>query len=245
MEEDKERLDIFIHKKGLVGSRKTASDLIKDEKVLVNSVVVTKPSKEIDINSKIEILELPKYVSRAGLKLEKALDTFNINVKNKIALDIGSSTGGFTDCLLQRSIQKVYAVDVGTDQLHEKIRNDSRVISMEQTDIRKLESLGDKVDFVVVDVSFISLELILPNIKRFLKDDGEVVVLVKPQFEVGKEKIGKGGIVKDEEDRLEVLEKIKSFCSNLGFKINGEIESPIKGGGGNLEFLLYLSNNVV
>ena len=242
MAEDKERLDIFIHKKGLVGSRKTASDLIKDEKVLVNGVVVTKPSKEIDINSKIEILELPKYVSRAGLKLEKALDIFNINVKNKIALDIGSSTGGFTDCLLQRGIQKVYAVDVGTDQLHEKIRNDSRVISMEQTDIRKLENLRDKVDFVVVDVSFISLELVLPNIKRFLKNGGEVMVLVKPQFEVGKEKIGKGGIVKEEKDRISVLEKIKKVCEDLNFKIEGQTESPIKGGDGNVEYLLYLKN---
>ncbi len=240
MTEDKERLDVFIYKKGFVGSRKIASDLIKAGKVFVNGVVIVKPSKEIDINSKIEILELPKYVSRAGLKLEKALDTFDIDVKNKVVLDIGSSTGGFTDCLLQRNIQKVYAVDVGTDQLHEKIKNDEKVVSMEKTDVRNIESFPEKIDLVVVDVSFISLELVLPSIKKFLKNNGEVVVLVKPQFEVGKEKIGRGGIVKDEKDRIDVLEKMKKFCEGLGFKIEGQIESPIKGGDGNVEYLLYL-----
>ncbi len=240
MSESKERLDIFIYKKGFVGSRKISSDLIKAGKVFVNGVVVTKPSKEIDINSEIEISELPKYVSRAGLKLEKALDTFDIDVENKVALDIGSSTGGFTDCLLQRNIQKVYAVDVGTDQLHDKIKNDERVVSMEKTDIRNIDSLPEKIDLVVIDVSFISLELILPSVRKFLKNNGEVVVLVKPQFEVGKEKIGKGGIVKNEKDKIEVLEKIKKVCDGLNFKIEGQIESPIKGGDGNVEYLLYL-----
>jgi 23S rRNA (cytidine1920-2'-O)/16S rRNA (cytidine1409-2'-O)-methyltransferase len=241
MSENKERLDILIHKRALVESRKIASDLIKAGKVFVNGEVVIKPSKEFHEDSEVEISELPKYVSRAGLKLEKALDTFNIDVKSKIALDVGSSTGGFTDCLLQKGIRKVYAVDVGTNQLHEKIKSDERVISFEQTDIRKIENLPEKVDLVVIDVSFISLELILPSVKKFLKDNGKIIVLVKPQFEVGKEKIGKGGIVKEENDRLEVLEKIKRISGGLGFEIKGQIESPIKGGDGNIEYLLYLT----
>ena len=241
LESKKERLDILLFKKGLVDSRKIASDLIKEGKVFVSGEKVTKASKEFFNDVNIEITELPKFVGRAGLKLEKALDTFNISVLDKVALDVGSSTGGFTDCLLQRGVKKVYAVDVGTDQLRQELKNDTRVVSMEQTDIRNVESLGDKADLVVIDVSFISLKLILPSILKFLKDNGEIIALVKPQFEVGKDNIGKGGIVKDEKDRMDVLEKIKKLSLDLGLKVLGEIDSPIKGGDGNIEYLLYLS----
>lgn len=236
----KDRLDVLLFKKGLVASRKIASDLIKEGKVFVSGEKVIKASKEFYDDVNIEITELPKFVGRAGLKLEKALDTFNINVKDKIALDVGSSTGGFTDCLLQRGTKKVYAVDVGTDQLREELKNDIRVVSMEQTDIRSIESLSEKVDLIVIDVSFISLRLILPSVLKFLKDNGEIVTLIKPQFEVGKDNLGKGGIVKEEKDRLDVLENVKKFSLDLGLKVLGEIESPIKGGDGNTEYLLYL-----
>jgi 23S rRNA (cytidine1920-2'-O)/16S rRNA (cytidine1409-2'-O)-methyltransferase len=241
IDDKKERLDILLFKKGLVDSRKIASDLIKEGKVFVSGEKVTKASKEFFDDVKIDITELPKFVGRAGLKLEKALDTFDINLKDKVALDVGSSTGGFTDCLLQRGIKKVYAVDVGTDQLREELKNNTRVVSMEQTDIRNIESLPDKVDLVVIDVSFISLKFILPSVLKFLKENGEIVALVKPQFEVGKDNICKGGIVKEEKDRIDVLEKIKKLSLDLGLKVLGEIESPIKGGDGNVEYLLYLS----
>ncbi|MDD4803883.1 MAG: TlyA family RNA methyltransferase [Candidatus Pacebacteria bacterium] len=240
MSENKERLDVLIFKKGLVDSRKIASDLIKEGKVFVSGEKVTKASKEFSDNVEIEITELPKFVGRAGLKLEKTLDTFNINVTDKVALDVGSSTGGFTDCLLQRSARKVYAVDVGTDQLRGELKNNPRVISMEQTDIRSIGSLPEKVDLIVIDVSFISLELVLPSVLKFLKDGGKIVTLVKPQFEVGKDNLGKGGIVKDDTARFAVLEKIKNLSLKLGLKVLGEIESPIKGGDGNTEYLLYL-----
>lgn len=240
VESQKERLDVLLFKKGLVDSRKIASDLIKEGKVFVSGEKITKASKEFFDDVKIEITELPKFVGRAGLKLEKAIEVFNINIMGKVALDVGSSTGGFTDCLLQRGAKKVYAVDVGTDQLREELKNDIRVISMEQTDIRSVEIFPEKVDLVVIDVSFISLELVLPSVLKFLKDGGEIITLVKPQFEVGKDNLGKGGIVKDDIARVEVLENIKKLSLKLGLKILGEIESPIKGGDGNVEYLLYL-----
>ena len=240
LENQKERLDVLLFKKGLVSSRKIASDLIKEGKVLVLGEKITKASKEFFNDVKIEITDLPKFVGRAGLKLERVLDFFNVDVSNKVALDVGSSTGGFTDCLIQRGIRKVYAVDVGTDQLREELKKDNRVVSMEQTDIRSIKSLPEKIDLIVIDVSFISLKLIIPSVLKFLKENGEVIVLVKPQFEVGKNNLGKGGIVKDDIARVEVLEKIKEFVNTLSLKLLGEIESPIKGGDGNVEYLLYL-----
>ncbi|MFA5934287.1 MAG: TlyA family RNA methyltransferase [Candidatus Paceibacterota bacterium] len=240
----KERLDVLLFKKGLVDSRKIASDLIKEGKVFVLGEKVTKASKEFFDDVKIEITELPKFVGRAGLKLERALDTFNIDVTDMVALDVGSSTGGFTDCLLQRGVNKVYAVDVGTGQLREELKNDSRVVSIEQTDIRSIESLPEKVDIVVIDVSFISLELVMPSVLKFLKEGGKIITLVKPQFEVGKDNLGKGGIVKDDVARLAVLDKIKNLSFKLGLKVLGEIESPIKGGDGNTEYLLYLASSL-
>jgi 23S rRNA (cytidine1920-2'-O)/16S rRNA (cytidine1409-2'-O)-methyltransferase len=234
----KKRLDILLFELGLVDSRKKASDLIKEGKVIVDDIIVNKPSKEFFGNEKIEITEVLKYVSRAGLKLEGAHKEFNFDIENKIAIDVGSSTGGFTDFLLQNGIKKVYAIDVGTDQLAEKLRNDNRVVSLEKTDIRKVK-IPEKIDLAVVDVSFISLELVLPSVVKLLKEKGKIIALVKPQFEVGKENISKGGIVKDEKAKLLILEKIKIFAENLGLKIKGEIISPIKGGDGNEEYLLY------
>lgn len=235
----KKRLDILLFELGLVDSRKKASDLIKDGKVFINGIVVNKPSKEFVGDEKIEITEALKYVSRAGLKLEGAYKNFNFDIKDKIAVDVGSSTGGFTDFLLQNGIKKVYAVDVGTSQLVEKLRSDSRVVSLEKTDIRKAE-LPEKVDLAVIDVSFISLEIVLPSVINLLKEKGEIIALVKPQFEVGKENIGKGGIVKDDQAKFFILEKIKNFAGKLGLKIKEEMISPITGGDGNEEYFLYL-----
>jgi len=238
---NKKRLDILLFDKKLVESRKIASDLIKEGKVFVNKLKIFKPSKEVGEDDKIEITEIPKYVSRAGLKLDGALKEFKISVSDKVALDVGSSTGGFTDCLLQNGIKKVYAVDVGTDQLNYKIKADSRVVSIEKTDIRNIRELQEKVDLAVVDVSFISLEKVLPTVIKFIKDSAEIIALVKPQFEVGKENLGKGGIVKDSELQKAVVEKIKTFAQSLNLKIVEEMESPIKGGDGNTEYLLHLN----
>jgi 23S rRNA (cytidine1920-2'-O)/16S rRNA (cytidine1409-2'-O)-methyltransferase len=237
----KKRLDILLFELGLVDSRKKASDLIKEGKVFVDGFLVNKPSKEFFGNEKIEITEVLKYVSRAGLKLEGAYKEFKFDIKDKVAVDVGTSTGGFTDFLLQNGVKKVYAVDVGTNQLVEKLKNDNRVVSLEKTDIRKVE-LPEKADLAVVDVSFISLELVLHSIVKLLKEDGEIVVLVKPQFEVGKENISKGGIVKDEKAKKLVLENIKKNAESLGLKVVGEMISPIKGGDGNEEYFLYIKN---
>lgn len=238
----KKRVDILISEKGLTASRKIASDLIKEGKVFVDGKILKKPSKEIDVLSKIEITEQPKYVSRAGLKLEHAIKEFKVDVKDKTALDIGSSTGGFTDFLLQNGIKKVFAIDVGTSQLHEKIKNDSRVVSLEKTDIRNIDKLPEKIDLAVIDVSFISLTNILEKVADLIKKDGEIVALVKPQFELEKNKLNRKGIVKSEEYQKEALEKVKNFAEKIGLKIKGETTSPILGGDGNTEYFLYLTS---
>lgn len=236
----KKRLDILLFEKGLVTSRKIASDLIKEGKVIVNGEKIIKPSKEIIEDANIEVTEVPKFVSRAGLKLEGALKKFGLSVAGEVVLDVGSSTGGFTDCLLQNGVKKVYAIDVGTDQLSDKIRKDNRVVSMEKTDIRNIRELPEKADLAVIDVSFISLDKVLPVTVKFLTDKAEIITLVKPQFEVGKENLGKGGIVKDPELQNAVIEKTKNLAQTLNLKIVGEMESPIKGGDGNNEYLLHL-----
>ncbi len=236
----KQRLDILIFQKGLVSSRKIASDLIKEGKVLVNKEKISKPSKEIDEVSEIEITEQPKYVSRAGLKLEHAIKEFGVDVSNKTILDCGASTGGFTDFLLQNGAKKIFAVDVGTNQLHEKVKNNSKVVSLEKTDIREIKSLPEKIDLTVVDVSFISLTNILEKLKELTKEGGEIVTLVKPQFELEKSKLNKKGIVKSEEYQKEALGKIKDYAKEIGLKVMNETISPILGGDGNLEYFLYL-----
>jgi 23S rRNA (cytidine1920-2'-O)/16S rRNA (cytidine1409-2'-O)-methyltransferase len=240
MSDDKKRLDIEIFERKLVESRRIAVDLIESGKVFVDSKQITKPSQKVSSGQKIEVTEIPKYVSRAGLKLEGALEDFNINPNGLIVLDVGSSTGGFTDCLLQKGVKKVYAVDVGNGQFKEKLKSDVRVVLMENTDIREVNGLPDEIDLVVVDVSFISLRLVLPKVFELVKVNGIVICLVKPQFEVGKDNVGKGGIVKDENQQKQVVEEIKFFAKTLGFDILGETKSKVVGQDGNQEYLLYL-----
>ena len=236
------RLDILITERKLVKSRNVAIDLIKKGFVKVAGEIITKAAKDyLDLpDLKIEILEQPKYVGRGGLKLEKALTEFKIIPTDLICLDVGSSTGGFTDCLLQHGAKKVYAVDVGTDQLDETLKNNPQVISLEQTDIRNIKNLDEKIDLAVIDVSFISLEAILPATVNLLKKEGKIIALVKPQFETPKEAKNKNGIVKTAEIREQVLENIKNYCQKIGLKILGKTDSPILGGSGNKEYLILL-----
>lgn len=240
------RFDILLTTKKLVKSRSVAIDLIKKGKVSINGETITKPAKDFSNpdNLSIKILELPKYVGRGGFKLEKALTEFKINPAGLIILDVGSSTGGFTDCLLQSGALKIYAVDVGTDQFDPKLKKDSRIILMEKTDIRDIKFLPEKPDLAVIDVSFISLELILPTVKNILKKDGQIVALVKPQFETPKGEKNKNGVVKTDKIRGQVLENIKNYCQKIDLKILGVTESSILGGSGNKEYLIWLQNNI-
>lgn len=234
----KERLDRALVSRNLVRSRTEAQELIRHGKVLVNKQVISKPSFEVSDADIIRVTERLPYVSRGGLKLQHALEHFAIDVRAKIVLDIGSSTGGFTDCLLQNGAVRVYAVDVGTFQMEQKLRGDSRVVLMEQTDIRNLSQLPEKVDGIVIDVSFISLEHIFPSITRFLKPGGFVIALVKPQFEVGRGNLNKHGVVINEETRKAALTKILTVATQSDLTIKNVTESPILGGDGNKEFLL-------
>ncbi len=237
------RLDVEMVSRAVVKSRSLAQSLIKDGMVFVNGCNVNKASFGISDEDVIEIRgELPKYVGRGGLKLEKAIDVFGVNLSGLVCIDVGASTGGFTDCMLQKGAKTVYAVDVGRDQLDEKLRNDKRVISLEGTDIRfAAEKIPEKANFISADVSFISLKLILGTIKLLLKKEGKAVALIKPQFEVGKSGIGKGGIVKNPLLREKAVKEIKEFAEALGFRCEGLTESPVKGGDGNTEYLIYLS----
>ncbi|MCK9442963.1 MAG: TlyA family RNA methyltransferase [Tissierellaceae bacterium] len=239
----KKRADVILFEKGLVESREKAKRVIMEGAVFIGDRRVEKPGEKLHEDSEIFIKENPiSYVSRGGLKLEKAIELFAIDMKNIVAMDIGASTGGFTDCMLKNGASKVYAVDVGYGQLDWKLRNDSRVVVMERTNIRNvgIEHIGGDVDFISIDVSFISLRLVLPVAKDLLKDSGEVVALIKPQFEAGKDKVGKKGIIRDKNVHLEVLESVASFSNNLGFGIKGVTFSPITGATGNIEFLIYL-----
>lgn len=233
------RIDIALKDK-LGISRQKARALIEEGKVRVNGSVVVKPAYEVSKEDKIEAddSDILKYVGRGGLKLERALNVFDISIKGLCCIDIGASTGGFTDCLLKNGAQKVYAVDVGSGQLAEILRYDTRVISMENTDIRK--AVLPQADFICVDVSFISIEKILDRIYEILKDDGNGVVLIKPQFEAGREHLNRNGIVKNPKVHKNVLCKVITSAQNTGFDIKGLIPSPIKGGDGNREYLMYL-----
>ena len=237
------RLDIELVQRSLAKSRTLAQSLIKDGMVYVNGGRVQKPSFEITAADEITVEgDLPKYVGRGGIKLEKAIIDFNITLHGLTCIDAGASTGGFTDCMLQNGAKLVYAVDVGSSQLDEKLRNDKRVISLENLDIRNAaEKIPEKADFITADLSFISLKLVLSDIKKLLKPSGSAVALIKPQFEVGKSGLGKHGVVKDEALRNQAVEEIKRFAADLGFTVNGVITSPITGGEGNTEYLIYLS----
>ncbi|MBO8160978.1 MAG: TlyA family RNA methyltransferase [Thermosipho sp. (in: Bacteria)] len=241
MSSKKKRLDLILVEKGLVESREKAKRLIMSGKVIVNNEMVDKPGKLFGENIDIRIKEQEKYVSRGGYKIEGAWESFRFEIKDKVACDIGSSTGGFTDFLLQNDVKKVYCVDVGYGQLHWKIRNNPKVIVMERMNARTLE-LNEKVDLVVCDVSFISLKKIFPTIKKILKEDGKAIVLVKPQFEAGRDKVGKGGIVRSKEIHKEVLCDIIENASEFGLYPNNLDYSKIKGTDGNIEFFLELVN---
>ncbi|MBE5969178.1 MAG: TlyA family RNA methyltransferase [Lachnospiraceae bacterium] len=239
----KERLDVLMVKKGLVESRQKASALIMSGIVYVDGEKEDKAGTKIDENLNIEIRgKTLKYVSRGGLKLEKAINEFNISLDGLICMDIGASTGGFTDCMLQNGAKKVYSVDVGHGQFAWKLRNDERVVVMEKTNIRYVtqDDIADKLDFASVDVSFISLSKVLNAAYHLLKDDGQMVCLIKPQFEAGREKVGKKGVVRDKSTHIEVIENVLKFTKELGFKILNLSFSPIKGPEGNIEYLMYI-----
>ena len=233
------RLDQLLVLKGIAESREKAKVLIMAGNVIVDGKVLDKPGKLVDINSDIKLKEGLKYVSRGGLKLETALNCFKLNVENFICLDIGSSTGGFVDCLLKFGAKKVYAVDVGKNQLHEKLRKDERVIYYEEKDARDLteNEILEKVDLITIDVSFISLTKIIPSVIKFLKENGYLLVLVKPQFELERKYV-KNGVVRDENLRMLAVEKIKNFLKNLNFEIIGVCKSYPPGPKGNEEFFI-------
>lgn len=235
------RLDVYLSDNNIVKSRSLAATLIKQGSVEVNGRICTKPSFTVGDGDNVKIIgELPKYVGRGGLKLERALAHYRLHLDGAVCIDIGASTGGFTDCMLQNGAAKVYSVDVGTDQLDEKLRNDSRVISMEKTDIRNCVGTLPQVDFISIDVSFISLKLVLPSAFALLKDGGECVALIKPQFEAGKAHLSKNGIVRDTKVHKKVCDDIAEFASAVGFERSEIIPSPITGGDGNTEYLIYL-----
>lgn len=240
----KERLDIFLVAKGYFETRSKAQAAIMAGNILVDEQKIDKPGTQIKEDAKIrEIGKKLPYVSRGGLKLEKALKNFIIDIKDKIFADIGASTGGFTDCALQNGAQKVYAVDVGYGQLAWKLRTDERVVNMERTNARTLDenSLDDKIDIATIDVAFISLSKILPSVLKLLAPDGCVIALIKPQFEAGKENVGKKGVVRDPKIHEAVINNIIDMSINIGFFVSGLEYSPVKGPEGNIEYLLYLT----
>jgi len=244
MNKEKYRLDIFLVQNGLIETRSKAQQLIKDGLIKVNDKICKKSGTLVSLKDKIEVLKNLSYVSRGGIKLEYALKNFKIDVRNKVCLDIGASTGGFTDCLLQHGAKLVYAVDVGHNQLHPRLKNNPQVLSFEGVDIRNFVLPQDvKVDLICVDVSFISLTLILEVIRKFVDNNGEIIILIKPQFEVGINKINKKGIVKNEKDIKDVLKKVLQEAQKLGLSPFGLITSPILGKNGNREYLAYLKLN--
>ncbi|MBP2642261.1 MAG: tlyA [Firmicutes bacterium] len=239
----KERLDVLVVERGLVASRERAKTSIMAGKVLVNGQKIDKAGTMIATDAVITMTgDAIGYVSRGGLKLAKALAVFSIDLTDKVVADIGASTGGFTDCALKNGAAKVYAIDVGYGQLAWSLRTNPKVVNMERTNIRKVtpSDFGEPLDFISIDVAFISLDKVLPVVKTILADHGEVVALIKPQFEAGREKVGKKGVVKDPAIHIEVIDRIIAFASELGFGIADLNSSPIKGPEGNIEYLLHL-----
>ncbi len=242
----KERLDLLLVSRNLAPSREKAKAMIMEGNVFVENQREDKAGSMFPSDCKIEIHgSTLKYVSRGGLKLEKAILRFGTALSGKICMDIGASTGGFTDCMLQNGAKKVYAVDVGYGQFAWKLRTDDRVVCMEKTNIRYVtpSDLSDCLDFASVDVSFISLTKVLEPVQKLLTDDGEMVCLIKPQFEAGREKVGKKGVVRDKDVHKEVITKVASFAKTIGFAVLDLDYSPIKGPEGNIEYLLYLKKN--
>ena len=239
----KKRLDVLLVEKGLAASREKAKAIIMSGIVYVDGEKEDKAGSTFAETAGIEVRgKTLQYVSRGGLKLEKAMKVFPIELTGKVCMDVGASTGGFTDCMLQNGAVKVYSVDVGHGQLAWSLRNDERVVCMEKTNIRyvKPEDIDDKIEFASVDVSFISLSMVLPPLRELLTDDAEVVCLIKPQFEAGREKVGKKGVVREKSTHVEVIEKVLDFTKENGFEILGLTFSPVKGPEGNIEYLMHI-----
>lgn len=239
----KERLDVILVNNGLASSRDNAKRTIMAGLVTVDGIVETKSGQKFDVDSEFKVKDkLLKYVSRGGLKLEKAIQSFSIKLNGCYAVDMGASTGGFTDCMLMNGALKVYALDVGYGQLDYKLRVDPRVINMEKTNIRYLDTtlIEEPIDFISIDVSFISLRHMFPVASKILKDTGAVMCLIKPQFEAGREQVGKKGIVRDSKVHVEVIENVIGYASDNGLYPHGLDYSPVKGTKGNIEYLLYL-----
>ena len=242
------RLDVYLYEKGYFESREKARIAIMEGNVYVNNQKEDKPGTIIKEDAVVEYRgEKLKYVSRGGYKLEKAKEVFKLDFEDKICMDIGASTGGFTDLMLQGNAKLVYAIDSGTNQLDYRLRTDDRVVVLENTNARylKKENIKDEyVDVITIDVSFISLTKIIPVVKNFLKDDGFLVALIKPQFEAGKEKVEKNGVIRDKKVHIDVIDEIVTFCKNESLYIAGLDFSPIKGPAGNIEFLIYLKKEI-
>ena len=243
---EKKRLDVLLFEKGLAPSRERAQRLIMAGSVYVNEQKSDKPGTAVPCDAKIEVrgADIP-FVSRGGLKLNKAVERFGLTLDGVTAMDIGASTGGFTDCMLQNGAKRVYAVDVGYGQLAWKLRTDERVVNLERTNIRYVTpgQLGERLDFASVDVSFISLRLVLPVLMELLKEGGEAVCLIKPQFEAGKGKVGKKGVVREPEIHLEVIEAVTAVARSLGFSLLHLDFSPVRGPEGNIEYLMHLKKD--
>ena len=247
MAKNKTRLDVALVEKGLAESREKAKAIIMSGIVYVNNQKSDKAGKDVSPDDTIEVRgKTLKYVSRGGLKLEKAMECFPISLEGKICMDVGASTGGFTDCMIMNGAVKVYSVDVGYGQLAWKLRNDERVVCMEKTNIRYVtpEDIADKIDFSSIDVSFISLTKVLLPVKNLLTDDGQIVCLIKPQFEAGREKVGKHGVVRDKAVHIEVIEMVINYAISIGFEILNLEFSPVKGPEGNIEYLLHLQKHI-
>jgi len=234
------RLDLLLVDHGLVESREKARALIMAGEAVVEGQVVTKPAALFPVEARVSLRAPLPYVSRGGFKLAKALDEFGIDVTGLVAIDVGASTGGFTDCLLQRGARRVYAVDVGYGQLDYRLRNDPRVVVMDRTNIRYLESLPEPIDLATIDVSFISLEKVLPAVMKLLKDGGQIIALIKPQFEAGRDEVGKGGVVRDPGVHRRVIHRLQEWSERHHLLWRGLITSPILGAEGNKEFLAWL-----
>lgn len=239
----KERLDILLVNRGLAESREKAKAIVMSGIVYVDGQKEDKAGAMFDADADVAVRGTGlKYVSRGGLKLEKAVETFAVSLENRICMDVGASTGGFTDCMLQNGAKKIYAVDVGHGQLAWKLRQDERVVVMEKTNIRYLtpEQVPEAIDFSSIDVSFISLKKVLLPVRELLNPQGQVVCLIKPQFEAGREKVGKKGVVRDPAVHTEVIETVFQYAASIGFAIQGLTFSPVKGPEGNIEYLAYL-----
>lgn len=246
MGETKERLDVLLVKRGFFDTREKAQKTIMAGLVFIDNIRIDKAGEKVKVSSNIEVKgnAIP-YVSRGGLKLEKAIKEFNIILDNKVCMDVGASTGGFTDCMLKNGAKKVFSIDVGYGQMAWELRTDPRVVCMERTNIRYVtrEDINDYVDFSSIDVSFISLNLVLPVVKELLTNDGIIVSLIKPQFEAGKDKVGKKGVVRDPNVHKEVIINVVSFASGIGLKLVGLTFSPIRGPEGNIEYLAYFKKS--